>query len=174
MKNIDKKIDRLVEHVTKLNPEMGGMPMCPFARIGLDKGEVEFIKEGKNTLVFALKYIKDMPEGKTLVVCATDAKDFTQKQLEDFCEEWQDFAIERDLYLYPWHPDDTDGQIAGLPHGNPDLAMILVQTFSDLNQKAAWLHNKTNYYSYWKKDYYDKIVGERLKHDKDLTKPNRI
>ena len=95
MKNIDKKLDELVEHVTKLNPEMGGMPMCPFARIGLDKGEVEFIKEGKNTLVFALKYIKDMPKGKTLVVCATDAKDFTQKQLEDFCEEWQDFAIER-------------------------------------------------------------------------------
>ena len=29
MKNIDKKLDELVDHVTKPNPEMGGMPMCP-------------------------------------------------------------------------------------------------------------------------------------------------
>ena len=52
--------------------------------------------------------------------------------------------------------------------------MILIQTLSDLNQKAKWLRNKTNYYSFWDNGYYDKIVGERLKHDKDNTKFNRI
>ena len=174
MKNIDKKLDELVEHVTKSNPEMGGMPMCPFARIGLDKGEVEFVKHGKNTLVVAEGYIKNYPPHKKLVLCVTDSKEFTSKQLDEFCEKWQDFAIEQDLYLYPSHPDDSEGYIAGLTHGNPGLAMILIQTLSDLNQKATWLQNKTNYYSYWDKGYYDRIVGERLKYDKDLTKPNRI
>ena len=29
---IDKKLDQLVEHVSKPNPEMDGMPMCPFAK----------------------------------------------------------------------------------------------------------------------------------------------
>ena len=170
---IEEKINKLIDHVTKPNPEMGDMPMCPFARVGLDRGEVDFVKQGKDTLIVAEKYIKDFPTGKTLVLCVTDSKDFTQKQLEDFCSKWQSFAIEKNLYLYPSHPDDSAGYIAGLTHGNSGLAMILIQTLSDLNQKAKWLHNKTNYYSYWDKGYYNRIVGERLKHDKNNTESNR-
>ena len=170
---IEDKINKLVDHVTKPNPEMDGMPMCPFARVGLDRGEVDFVKQGKDTLIFAEQYIKDFPPGKTLVLCVTDSTDFTQKQLEDFCSKWQPIAIEKNLYLYPSHPDDSAGHIAGLTHGNPGLAMILIQTLSDLNQKAKWLHNKTNYYSYWNKGYYNRIVGERLKHDKNDTESNR-
>jgi hypothetical protein len=170
---IEDKINKLVDHVIKPNPEMDGMPMCPFARAGIDRGEVDFVKQGKDTLIFAEQYIKDFPTGKTLVLCVTDSTDFTQQQLEDFCSKWQPTAIEKNLYLYPSHPDDAAGHLAGLTHGNPGLAMILIQTLSDLNQKAKWLHNKTNYYSYWNQDYYNRIVGERLKHDKNDTESNR-
>ena len=171
---IDKKLDQLVEHVSKPNPEMDGMPMCPFAKVGMERNEVEFVKHGKNTLIVAEGYIKNFPPHRKLVLCVTDAKDFTSEQLDKFCATWQPFAIEQDLYLYPSRPSDSEGHIAGLTHGNPGLAMILIQTLSDLNEKAKWLHDKTNYYTFWEQGYYDKIVGERLKHDKDSTKFNRI
>ena len=137
---IEDKINKLVDHVIKPNPEMDGMPMCPFARAGIDRGEVDFVKQGKDTLIFAEQYIKDFPTGKTLVLCVTDSTDFTQQQLEDFCSKWQPTAIEKNLYLYPSHPDDAAGHLAGLTH---EVILIKKQNGCKIKQIIIRIGTKT-------------------------------
>ena len=148
-------IEDYIEYVSLKRKELGGHAICPFAKPFLDKIE---ILESKNFLEDAFNCFH-AEERPVLWLIYGDAKQFDKKWLEEFCSDHQEFAQAKDLWLIWDHPDQIN-KINGIKTSNDKYAILFIQGLSELNKYSDRLE-KTDYYSFWDKDYYNKIVGDR-------------
>ena len=173
--DLEKKWKDMVDHVTKPRPELNGMAICPFAKMGFRRNEVEVRWVKKDMFKIADDFIKNYPKDKQLVLCIGDPKDYSLTELEEWENDNQPTAVADDLYIYTSYKSEekqgsvgveknTDKLIPGLGSGNKGLAIIQIQVLSDLNEKSEWIHRSTKYYDNWDKRYYDAIVKRRY-HD---------
>lgn len=144
-----------IEYVSLKRKELGGHAICPFAKSFLDKTE---IIESKNFMKDAFECIQNESH-PILYLIYGDAKQFDKKWLEDFCDDHQQFAKMKDLWLIWDHPDQIN-KINGIKTNNDKYAILFIQGLSELNKYSDSLA-KTNYYSFWDKDYYKKIIEDR-------------
>ena len=144
-----------IEYVSLKRKELGGHAICPFAKSFLDKTE---IIESKNFMKDAFECIQNESH-PILYLIYGDAKQFDKKWLEDFCDDHQQFAKMKDLWLIWDHPDQIN-KINGIKTNNDKYAILFIQGLSELNKYSDSLA-KTNYYSFWDKDYYKKITEDR-------------
>ena len=84
---------------------------------------------------------------------------FTINWLNNFCDQHQESAKSKDLWLIWDHPDQIN-KINGIQTNNNDYAILFIQPLSELNKYSDKL-KKTDYYSFWDKEYYDKVVKGR-------------
>ncbi len=172
--DLEKKWQDMKDHVTKSRPELDGMAICPFAKMGFKRNEVEVHWVGKDMFKIAKQTIENYPEEKQLVLCIGDPKDYSLEQLEQWENDNQQSAVLNDLYIYTSYKSEekqgsvgveknTDKLIPGLGSGNKGLAIIQIQGLSDLNEKSEWVHQNTKYYDKWDKKYYDAIVKRRYR-----------
>jgi hypothetical protein len=172
--DLEKKWEDMKDHVTKPRPELEGMAICPFAKMGFRRNEVEVKWVKKDMFNIANDTIENYPEGKQLVLCIGDPKDYTLEQLEQWENDKQPTAVANDLYIYTSYKSEekqgsvgveknTDKLIPGLGSGNKGLAIIQIQGLADLNEKSEWVHRSTKYYDNWDKRYYDAIVKRRYR-----------
>ena len=143
------------KYVSLKRNELGGHPMCPFATPFLDKTE---IIESKNFMKDAFECIQNESHPMLYLIYG-DPKQFDKKWLEDFCDDHQQFAKTKDLWLIWDHPDQIN-KINGLKTNNDKYAILFIQGLSELNKYSDSLA-KTDYYSFWNKDYYEKIMEDR-------------
>ena len=171
---LEKRWSDMKEHVTKPRPELNGMAVCPFASMGFKRNEVDVVWVKKDMFTKANELLSNYPEKKQLVVCIGDPKDYSLKELEEWENENQPSAVANDLYIYTSYKSEekqgsvgveknTNKLIPGLGSGNKGLAIIQIQTLSDLNEKSEWVHRNTKYYDNWEKRYYDAIVKRRYR-----------
>ena len=144
-----------IDYISLKRDELGGHAICPFAKSFLNKTQ---IIESKNFTEDAFRCIQNKKHPMLYLIYG-DAKKFDKKWLEEFCEDNQQFAKIKDLWLIWDHPDQAN-EINGVKTNNNKYAVLLIQGLSELNKYSEKLH-KTNYYGFWDKKYYDKIVKNR-------------
>jgi hypothetical protein len=88
-----------------------------------------------------------------------DKDQYDVEWLESFCSTHEKYAKDKDLWLIWDHPNQIN-KINNIKTNNKEYAILLIQGLSELNKYSKRLH-KTNYYSFWDKDYYNNIVKNR-------------
>ena len=172
--DLENKWKEMKDHVTKPREELDGMAICPFAKMGFKRNEVDIRWVKKDMFKLANEAINNYPEGKQLVLCIGDPEDYSLEDLEKWENENQKKAVNNDLYIYTSYKSEdkaksvgieknTDKLIPAFGSGNKGLAIIQVQRLSDLNEKSEWVHRNTKYYDKWDKKYYDGIVKRRYR-----------
>tara|TARA_Y100000361_G_scaffold2433_2_gene2098 strand:+ start:6255 stop:6782 length:528 start_codon:yes stop_codon:yes gene_type:complete len=152
-------IEDYIEYVSLKRDELGGHAICPFAKPHLDKIE---IIESKNFQEDAFNCFHT-EEHPALWLIYGDAKQFDKKWLEEFCNNHQEFAKAKDLWLIWDHPDQIN-KINGIKTSNDKYAILFIQPLSEIKKYSNKLH-KTNYYSFWSEDYYNEVVGSRSSYE---------
>ena len=144
-----------IEYVSLKRKELGGHAICPFAKAFLDKIE---IIESNDFFTDALKCLKAKKHPILYLIYGNPVK-FTINWLNNFCAQHQESAKSKDLWLIWDHPDQIN-KINGIQTNNNDYANLFIQPLSELNKYSDKLE-KTNYYSFWDKEYYNNIVKSR-------------
>ena len=144
-----------IDYISLKRNELGGHAICPFAKSFLNKTQ---IIESKNFMKDALICIQN-EEHPMLYLIYGDAKKFDKKWLEEFCDDHQQLAKLKDLWLIWDHPDQIN-KINGIKTSNDKYAILLIQGLTELNKYSDKLHN-TDYYGFWDEKYYNKIVESR-------------
>jgi len=144
-----------IDYVSMKRKELGGHAICPFAKAFLSKMEIiestDFFIDAKNCL--------DSEHRPMLWLIYGDKEKFTKNWLENFCNQYQDLANSRDLWLIWDHPDQIN-KINGIKTNNDEYAILFIQGLSELNKYSDKLEN-TDYYRFWDEDYYNKVVKSR-------------
>ena len=172
--DLERKWQDMKDHVTKSRPELDGMAICPFAKLGFKRDEVVVHWVGNDMFKIADETVENYPAGKQLVLCIGDPDIYTLDELEQWENNNQQKAVSNDLYIYTSYKSEdkqgsvgveknTDKLIPGLGSGNKGLAIIQIQGLADLNEKSEWIHQNTKYYDKWNKTYYDAIVKRRYR-----------
>ena len=101
--DLHKKWEEMKDHVTKPRKELDGMAVCPFAKMGFKRNEVEVKWVKQDMFKIANEAIENYPEEKQLVLCIGDPKDYTLEELETWENEIHK-AVANDLYIYNLSP----------------------------------------------------------------------
>lgn len=144
-----------IEYVSLRRKELGGHAICPFAKAFLDKIE---IIESSDFFTDAQKCLKAKKHPALYLIYGNPVK-FTINWLNNFCDQHQESAKSKDLWLIWDHPDQIN-KINGIQTNNNDYAILFIQPLSELNKYSDKL-KKTDYYSFWDKEYYGKVVKGR-------------
>ncbi len=144
-----------LDYISIKRDELGGHAICPFAKSFLNKIK---IIESKNFLKDAFQCMQNEVH-PTLYLIYGSSKQFDKKWLDEFCEDHQEFARTKDLWLIWDHPDQIN-KINGIKTNNNEYAILFIQGLSELNKYSDKLKN-TDYYRFWDEDYYNKVVKSR-------------
>lgn len=136
-------VDNWLSRITKNNPNIGGHRICPFARtpnlVTVNKLSVDkFVNLTNQITVFMEDGIRS-----------------TYEELVNLCAELK--TLNPEFIFLPDHPHKKS-YINGQETGNGVFPCILVQTETELTTARAKLE-KTNYYSFWDKEYLEEIKG---------------
>ena len=152
-------INDYIDYISLKRDELGGHAICPFAKSFLDKIE---IIQSEDFWVDAIECM-DNKKHPMLYLIYGDKQKYDVSWLEWFCNIHEEYSAHKGLWLIWDHPDQIN-KINEVETNNKEYAILLIQPLKELNKYSNKLH-KTNYYSFWDKKYYDKIVKNR----RDLT-----
>ena len=110
-----------IDYISIKRKELGGHAICPFAKSFLNKTQ---IIESKNFMKDAFRCIQN-EKHPMLYLIYGDAKKFDKKWLEEFCDDHQQFAKIKDLWLIWDHPDQIN-EINGVKTNNDKKNSILI------------------------------------------------
>lgn len=130
-----------IKKVSEVRPELGGFSVCPFAK----KATYEILK---------IDIDKIHPiDGFDVVIYIIneDNLDTINEWVNYYNKEYKDWLFFEDCASY-------DTFINGVQTNNGKYNLILGQPKEKL-RKFREILKKTNYYSYWDKDYYDEIMS---------------
>ena len=139
-------IDRWIENLSEPNPQLGNMPICPFAAnvayqlIHTELAELTLPDYDFNLVMYVLPDTVSQPE----IFAHCDSLNLTYPHL---------------IFL----PDHSQRytHINGVQTNNGRLNLILCQP-KDKLIKARQSLKLSGYYSYWSKDYLKEITGMEL------------
>ena len=141
-----------IEYVSLKRKELGGHAICPFAKAFLDKIE---IIESENFFADAMKCINNKKHPILYLVYGDKDKN-SKEWLEEFCTTHEKSSRDKDIWLIWDHPSQVN-KINGIQTNNNEYAILFIQPLSELNKYSDKL-KKTDYYSFWDKEYYNDIV----------------
>jgi hypothetical protein len=145
LKNIEAKVKadiiNWIKEISKSRPELGDFSVCPFAK----KAKYEILKIDIDKL-----YPIDGFDVIIYVLGETDLETINW-WVEFYNKKYNDWIFFEDCASY-------DTYINGVQTNNGKHNLILGQPKEKLN-KFRDILKKTDYYSYWDKDYYKEIMG---------------
>lgn len=140
-----KEIFNWVEEISKSRKEIGGNSICPFAKLA----KRLTIQQVENKIVPPLDREFDV-----IVYCLNDS--ITLSAINEMCLDLN--KTYPDLIFLPDHKD-RDTFINGVQTNNGKQNVILCQPKQKLKDARLAL-KKTDYYTYWNKEYLKEILGE--------------
>lgn len=148
--------DRVIEHIKKwiqqvsqAHPELGGFSVCPFARKA--KYKISFC---------SIDSIEpEEPYDVIIYVIEEEKLEVIQEWVEKYNQKYLNWLFFEDCASY-------DTYINGIQTNNGKYNLILGQPKEKL-RKFRDILKKTDYYSYWSKEYYDEIMSSDNKLDND-------
>ena len=149
----------IVNFVEVPHPSLGGWAPCPYARKARLDRDFE-VKLGLAPIHDLVQISKKGLEGKSVVIFAYDSTDISYTELSyaiDVCN--QEFLLPNNLLALEDHPDDPE-IVNGVIMNNGTYALALVQSLSDLNQKAKLIAQK-GFYDTWPEEYLTAVFQHR-------------
>lgn len=154
--NIERWIETFVEVP---HPSLGGWAPCPYARRArMDRDYI--IRVGVNPYFDLLNVARDGLGGKSVVILAYDPNEFFYAQFtSDVRAANQEVLLNRDLLALEDHPGDPE-IVNGVSMNQGTYALALVQSLSDLDQKAHAMARK-GFYQTWPEEYLQGLFEHR-------------
>jgi hypothetical protein len=154
--NIERWMETFVETP---HPALGGWAPCPYARKArLDHDYT--IRVGVNPYFDLLNVAKDGLGGRSVVILAYDPDEFFYAQFSnDIRAANQEVLLQNNLLALEDHPGDPE-IVNGVVMNQGTYALALVQSLSDLNEKAQ-LVAKKGFYDTWPEEYLEVLFQHR-------------
>jgi len=139
-------IDQWIQRLSVSNPQLGGMPVCPFAANTVYR------------LVHTDLVTLDVPTDEFNLVIYVLPNQLSQSEISAYCDH---LNLEYPQLIFLPDYSQRYTHINGVQTNNGQLNLILCQP-KDKLIKARQSLKSTRYYSYWSKDYLKEITGEEL------------
>ena len=149
----------IVNFVEVPHPALGGWAPCPYARKARLDCDFE-VKLGLAPIHDLVQISKKGLEGKSVVIFAYDPSEISYTELSyavDVCN--REFLLPNNLLALEDHPDDPE-VVNGVIMNNGTYALALVQSLSDLDQKAKLIAQK-GFYDTWPEEYLTAVFQHR-------------
>lgn len=141
------------------HPALGGWAPCPYARKARLDRDFE-IRIGVNPYFDLLAVARDGLGGKSVVILAYDPNEFFYEQFSnDIHAANQEVLVNKDLLALEDHPGDAE-IVNGVHMNQGKYALALIQSLSDLDQKAKLVGDK-GFYDTWPADYLQLLFRHR-------------
>lgn len=141
------------------HPALGGWPPCPFARQARLKGTVGIFVGKDPYFDLELRAALGMQQYE-VIVYAYDPGEWTLNYFSPRLKAAnQDFLLAADLIVLEDHPDAVE-DVNGVIMNQGKYALSLVQSHSDLDQRAKQIANK-GFYHDWPEDYLQGLFENR-------------
>jgi hypothetical protein len=165
MLNLDTaqyEIERWIETFVEVpHPALGGWAPCPYARKARLDRDFE-VRLGLTPIHDLIKISKNGLGGKSVVIIVYNPTVYTH---QDFSNDLnianKEFLLPNNLLVLEDHPGDPE-IVNGISMNQGTYALALVQSLSDLNEKAQ-LVAKKGFYDTWPEEYLTAL----FKHRKD-------
>ena len=160
LETVTYDIERWMETFVEVpHPALGGWAPCPYARRArLDQDYT--IRVGVNPYFDLLNVAMNGLGGRSVLILAYDPNEFFYAQFSnDIKAANQEVLLQNDLLALEDHPGDPE-VVNGVVMNNGTYALALVQSLSDLNQKAKLVANK-GFYDTWPEEYLKALFQHR-------------
>jgi hypothetical protein len=162
LKTVTTDIEQWIEQFVEVpHPSLGGWAPCPYARKARLDRDFD-VRLGLAPMHDLIQISRKGLEGKSVVIFAYDPADTSYEELSyavDVCNK--EFLVPNDLLALEDHPRDAE-VVNGVVMNNGTYALALVQSLSDLNEKARLVANR-GFYDTWPAEYLEAL----FKHRKD-------
>lgn len=149
----------VVDFVEVPNPALGNWPPCPYARKARLDQDFE-VRLGLAPLHDLIKISKQGLNGKSVIAIAYNPALYPHSAFsQDLDIANKQFLLANDLLVLEDHPDDPE-IVNGVCMNQGQYALALVQSLSDLNQKAK-LMAKQGFYDAWPEEYLEVLFKHR-------------
>lgn len=143
--SFESHIQKWIENISILHPEIGGFSICPYAKgskYKILKKSIENLKpeDGYDAIIFGVDNSLSIDEILSWIAI------YNNKY-----SDWKFFEDHRSYNTY----------INGVQTNNGKYNLIIAQPKEKL-KKFRQILSKTNYYNYWSKDYLNEILEEDI------------
>ena len=160
LKTVKADIEKwIVNFVEVPHPALGGWAPCPYARKARLEQDYD-VRLGLAPIHDLVQVSKKGLGGKSVVIFAYDPKETSYRELSyaiDLCNK--EFLLPNNLLSLEDHPDDPE-IVNGVSMNHGTYALALVQSLSDLNEKARLVANK-GFYDTWPEEYLTALFQHR-------------
>lgn len=151
-------LDWIVNFVEVPHPALGGWAPCPYARKARIDQDFE-VRLG-NDLGADLAKLSTTGINKSVLMIVYPKEQYTAPQFNQVVDDVnKQFLLKNDLIVLADHPADEE-IVNGLKMNQGTYAMALVQSFSDLDQKAKLVARK-GFYETWPEEYLEVLFQHR-------------
>ena len=141
------------------HPALGGWPPCPFARQARLKGTVGIFVGKEPYFDLESRAALGMQQYE-VIIYAYDPGEWTYEYFSPRLRAAnRDFLLTADLIALEDHPSDVE-DVNGVIMNQGKYALSLVQSLSDLNQRAQQMASK-GFYHAWPEDYLTGLFENR-------------
>ena len=156
---VQRDIELWIENFVEVpHPALGGWAPCPYARRArLDK-DFE-VRIGVNPY-FDLKVVSQTGIAKSVVIFVYESTAYTPEQFHTQLESANtEFLLSKDLLALEDHPEVPE-LVNGISMNQGTYALALVQSLSDLNQRAQAMARQ-GFYDTWPEPYLQELFNHR-------------
>ena len=158
--NVKTDIEKwITDFVEVPHPSLGGWAPCPYARKARLDRDFD-VRLGLAPIHDLIQVSRKGLEGKSVIIFAYDPKDTLYSELShavDVCN--REFLLPNNLLALEDHPNNPE-VVNGVVMNNGTYALALVQSLSDLNEKAQLVARK-GFYNTWPEDYLTQLFKNR-------------
>jgi hypothetical protein len=160
LNTVQYDIERWIETFVEVpHPALGGWAPCPYARKARLDRDFE-VRLGLAPIHDLIKIAKHGLGGKSVVIIVYDAKKHSYKDFSSALDiANKEFLLPSNLLALEDHPDDPE-IVNGLCMNQGTYALALVQSLSDLNEKAQLVSQK-GFYDTWPEEYLSALFKHR-------------
>jgi hypothetical protein len=153
-------IERWIETFVEVpHPNLGGWAPCPYARKARLDRDFE-VRLGLAPIHDLIKISRSGLDGKSVIILVYSPDDYTHEEFSrDLATANREFLLEKDLLTLEDHPGDPE-IVNGVCMNQGTYALALVQSLSDLDQKARAMANK-GFYQTWPEEYLTQLFKHR-------------
>jgi hypothetical protein len=149
----------IVDFVEVPHPALGGWAPCPYARKARLDRDFE-VRLGLAPLHDLIRISKEGLGGKSVIIIAYNPKMHTHKDFSTALDiANKEFLLPNNLLALEDHPADPE-IVNGVSMNQGTYALALVQSLSDLNQKAELMARK-GFYDTWPEEYLTAVFQHR-------------
>ena len=152
------KISEWFEYIQTPRSELGGMPICPFAKAAIANNQYTIAQCTVDSINQQVQQC-DISDNLVHIMYLPTYEQYTPQQLYQITYDLNQQYLQQNKVVLGNEPRVTF-KLQGVRTTFPHCFLWIVQSLSDLTQKSNMLNN-TKYYSYWTKEQIDEVVTWR-------------